>query len=574
MGESSNGKLAPGVLPGLLRSLYVGRRTGLLHVSRGDERRSVRFRKGQIARAETNVASERLGETLVEQGELSPEDLARATEVVIREKKKLGAVLQELGIMTKDRLDGALAVHVREMLRRLFAWTDGSYTFEEVQSEAPVEGDISMRLSTGELILEAVAAIQDPAVIRRELGSLGRTLTLSLDPMLRFQNITLTPADGFLLSRVDGQLTAREVMDLAGMPAEEAERSLFGLLSVGVVEYGSEAGAARPSAPLRLGPGTPSPQAPAPRPSPPAPRPAPESPKPAAQQQPQRPTAPRVEPAPSMPPPARSAPAARPASPPDTDAAEKRREIETLYEGLRTLSHFEVLGIERSADEAQVKAAYFKLARRFHPDSHTDPALEDLEDKIEAIFIRVGDAYGVLRDREKRTEYEMRLPRARTASTPAAPVAAEPETPTGPDPYQAAAIVGGALKSCAKLFEEEKYYDAIQLLEQALPFAPNPKTAHKLKIPLARAYAKNPHWGKRAEEQILEVLNEDPRNVDANYTLAMLYRDKGLKARSLSMFRKVLELSPEHPGALAAVGPTEPEPRVEGGLLKKLFKKG
>lgn len=559
-----NGNLAPGVLPGLLRTLYVGRRTGLLHFSRDDERRSVRFRRGQIARAETNVEAERLGETLVEQRELSREDLARATEVVIRDGKKLGAVLQELGIMSRDRLDGALAVHVREMLRRLFTWTEGSFSFEELQSEVPVDGDISMRLSTGELILEAVAAIQDPDVVRRELGDVGRSLSLSLDPMLRFQNITLTPSDGFLLSRVDGRLTAREVMDLTGMPAEEAERSLFGLLSVGVVEYGSQAvastGRPAPAPPRREEPSRPAP----PPPGRPAGAPAPT-------QRPPAPPATRVEPkpaAPAAPPPASKAPPAG-----LQGAAEKRRQIETLFDGLKTLSHFEVLEIERSADEAQVKAAYFSMARRFHPDSHTDPALADLEEKIEAIFIRVGEAYAVLRDRQKRTEYEMRLPRFRGAAGAAPTPAPEPDAPTGPDPYQAAAIIGDALKRTAKLFEEGKYFDAIQLLEQALPHAPNVKTAHKLRIPLARAYAKNPHWGKRAEEQILEILSEDPKNVDATLTLASLYRDKGLKARSLSMYRKVLELAPDHPVALAAVGPSQPETPPEGGLLRKLFKK-
>src|SRR5262245_23458442 len=108
------GALSQGVLPGLLRELYVGRKTGILYFLKADERRGVCFRKGHIVRADTNVKEERLGETLMRLGKLSADDFARASEVVVREKKRLGAVLQQLGILDKDGLEEALAAHVRE----------------------------------------------------------------------------------------------------------------------------------------------------------------------------------------------------------------------------------------------------------------------------------------------------------------------------------------------------------------------------------------------------------------------------------------------------------------------------
>jgi hypothetical protein len=45
------GALAEGVLPLVLRTLYVGRKTGLLHVTRGEERGSVCFTHGNIVTA-------------------------------------------------------------------------------------------------------------------------------------------------------------------------------------------------------------------------------------------------------------------------------------------------------------------------------------------------------------------------------------------------------------------------------------------------------------------------------------------------------------------------------------------
>ena len=62
------GDLAEGVLPGVLRMLYVERRTGMLHVTCGEERGGICFMKGNIVYGETNIKECHLGETLVRHG--------------------------------------------------------------------------------------------------------------------------------------------------------------------------------------------------------------------------------------------------------------------------------------------------------------------------------------------------------------------------------------------------------------------------------------------------------------------------------------------------------------------------
>src|SRR6185503_16313768 len=107
-----------------------------------------------------------------------------------------------------------------------------------------------------------------------------------------------------------------------------------------------------------------------------------------------------AKPAVAVPPPPEAAEVAAPRAP-LSDAARKlaetrRAEIEEAYAGLKTRNHFEVLGLPRASSEAQVKDAYFRLAKRFHPDTHHDPLLKDLRDKLEAVFIRLGEAYEIL----------------------------------------------------------------------------------------------------------------------------------------------------------------------------------
>ena len=61
--------------------------------------------------------------------------------------------------------------------------------------------------------------------------------------------------------------------------------------------------------------------------------------------------------------------------------------------------YYDVLGVARDATEAELKQAYRRQARRFHPD------VSDAED-AEARFKEVQQAYEVLKDPEKRTGYD------------------------------------------------------------------------------------------------------------------------------------------------------------------------
>lgn len=62
---------------------------------------------------------------------------------------------------------------------------------------------------------------------------------------------------------------------------------------------------------------------------------------------------------------------------------------------------YEILGVARDADEAQIKKAYRKLAIKWHPDKNPDN-----KESAEAIFKKVAEAYETLSDKSKRSIYD------------------------------------------------------------------------------------------------------------------------------------------------------------------------
>ena len=64
------------------------------------------------------------------------------------------------------------------------------------------------------------------------------------------------------------------------------------------------------------------------------------------------------------------------------------------------MSYYDLLGVNHDATQSDIKKAYHKLARIYHPDKSDDPSAEE-------VFQRISQAYAVLSDEESRQKYDV-----------------------------------------------------------------------------------------------------------------------------------------------------------------------
>lgn len=472
----------------VLADAYRSRRTGIVRAARGEGRLAVALRDGRIVALESDGFMD-----------AAPSE----------EDRELAAMLAEAFAVGEPAVSRAAA---RQTLLDALRAPEARGFFEEGVSES---ADPPLEFETEELLREA-AHSSEFSLVEAALGDLERPLRAAVDPA-SLQAMTLTPSEGYLMSRVDGLSSARAVLEVLPLDPEAARRCLFGLVAGGLVVF-----ADRP----------PDRAKPAPTPTPGDLR-------------------------------ARLQDAAA-----DWAKDERRRTILDAHARLvGERDHFAVLGLTRDATEADVKTAYFALARQFHPDTLGD--LADLRDTIQAVFARLGAAFDVLGQAKSRTAYEANLaptppegtPRRAPPSVPGAPL---PPVPVpGQSPEDLAWRAEESLKRAEEMLGEGKYWDTIQLLERQVSWLAG-RARHRGRLVLAQAYLHNPKWLHRGEETLRTVIREDPLNVEAYYLLGTIYKSSGLKARAAGMFRKALELRPTHrPAAdeLAALDQAPPPPR-------------
>jgi len=492
-------------VPEVLQTFTASGKSGVLHLSRGGTTKRIYFKDGAIVFASSDDSEERLGELLVRGGALKRSDLELACRVLASSPLRIGATLVEMGYLSPDELARRVKEQITSIVHSLFPWESGVYRTE--LRELPIAPDLECSdLSTTRILMEGVRRIEDFATIQRGLGHLEGPLSYALDPTKLQSDVELTPAEGFVLSRVDGATSAGEIAKLSPMGEEETLRCVYALIAAGIL--GVRRAASR------------------------------ETPQSSTEE-------PELSP-------------------------ESLRFLQEMQEKHRISSEatlYELLEVEPAAAPEAIKAAYFCLAKRLHPDHRAGLKIQDPEGVLDALYLRVKDAYEVLSSETERRRYDFRLSqkakkqgRAQetAAANPAprghhraeAPAAAQGKTFTSP---QTARIHFG---NGERFFGHGRYHEAIEELRTAVRLDPSKAHYHRA---LGKALAKNPKWRKQAEDAFSKALEINRFDAESYVGLGELYQEGGLETRAKKMFEEAIAIDPDNVGALERLASGRPE---------------
>ncbi len=242
---------------------------------------------------------------------------------------------------------------------------------------------------------------------------------------------------------------------------------------------------------------------------------------------------------------------------------------------------YEVLGVTRQATTSEIKAAYYHLAKKYHPDRYHQIDSGDLRSKLEALFALITQAYDTLSQPAQRAGYDERIRKASgsLSKTPTSagdpqPRAADGEWPGGgglnsdslpPAPTEspvAEVIASAAAKSGPQLtpaqlgevyyqqgrarFERKEYHAAVHLLREAIKLDPSRAPYH---YHLGIALIRNPRTRREAEQHLSKAAELEPYNAQIRVKLGLLYKEAGLSKRAEHYFREALQMDPENRAA-------------------------
>ncbi len=521
------GRLGPGGVADLLASLWHSERTGTLELTTGAITRTLAVSSGAVVYVISSEASERLAVRLVGSGAATKAQLVAASKAggdLRSELPKVGGSAEAYDQTLRD-----LVVHVVEST---FECTEGKYALVD-REDLGLPGVLE-DLSMTEILWDCARKCSE-AFAAGFVGSLASRVILAGEPSMLEDLPGLSPQEGFLVSRIDGYGSVQDLLNALPLPREEVLRLVVGLCVTGYIEIQGRPG-------VKL------------------PRPARSSGKRRAKTKPATPGA-----APGM---ARlvSHAGALPGMAPAVEASpelelEGMDAVRSLSARAADLDHYALLGVGATAGEDEVRRAYYKLARAYHPDRFGKDIAEADRDVVEALFARISEAFAVLGDPEARSLYDQRLKSGALAAEKAADKAVV-------DPKELARASYEKGRALAASGDRSR---AMSFFEHA---AETDRDNWEYRMALARLMMGESRLRRRAEQQLIEAIRIDQSRADAYHVLGQIYKLAGVNSRAIEQFREGLKWEPQHAGILADMADLGEDPGDSGGgLLGGLFKK-
>jgi hypothetical protein len=452
----------------VLLGMQSCKKTGILTVEHGGFVRRVYFRDGDMVFSSSSDERDSLSGILVREGRLSEGQRRELVKERERTGRKEGALLVGMGFCEPGDLVPLVRRQIQEIILGLFSIGDGSFSVKE--TELPAHEIVALRLSAVDLIYSGTRRIGDIRRIAELLPSLDDIPVLSPDTAALRGRVKLDGAGKRVLACIDGNTSVAGIIARSGMDKLEVLRTLCAIINIRMAEMKAVDGSAQEKGGAVGG----------------------------------RFAEPAIDP-------------------------QVRGTIEEMHRKYADLGYYGVLGVKPHASLAEMKSAYYRAAKIFHPDIHFSLADDSLKSKLSDIFSYIYEAYATLADPERRREYDKSV-----SFKPARPVSGGEKAKIKFEDGRAAFRRGG-YADAELLFGQATYYDS-SAAEYHYHYGLSLFRQGKIKA---------------AEKAIARALKIDPSNATYLAELGFVFAELGFPARAKGLFEKALRISPDNERAAA-----------------------
>jgi hypothetical protein len=233
------GSLSDTPLAEVFRRVVSEERSGDLQVTTPEAIKTVYFDRGFVVFASSNRKKDRLGESMVEAGRISPGEFAAASGLMKASRVKFGRALVSSGIVSEEELGHFVAAQVNRIVLSLFSAKRGMYSFDERPTVIPP--DLKVSLSVYRILMEGVRHMTSKRLVLAGLPSLDSDVALVDRPPFALDLGVLRQVERTVLKIVSERAEAiRVLIDKVGGDEGVVLRAVYGLIAAGVLEAKSE----------------------------------------------------------------------------------------------------------------------------------------------------------------------------------------------------------------------------------------------------------------------------------------------------------------------------------------------
>ncbi len=214
----------------------------------------------------------------------------------------------------------------------------------------------------------------------------------------------------------------------------------------------------------------------------------------------------------------------------DENLEKNIEKITELYEKIKSdkINLYQLLDIEDSATQYEIKNSYFKLAKKYHPDRFSTTSRPEIQEIANIVLASINKAFETLSNVDQRRKYDKdRLNKNNKNGT-----------------YENLIEKSKILYRKAKtLYNKKLYWECATVMNESIKYDDS-KSSYFLLLGLSQMNV--PTLKMEAEKNLKKAVDIDPWNAEPLVALGKLFLSENMKKSAENYFRKALSINPEH----------------------------